>query len=295
MSISDKDKKIKEGFVGQKMIVLPPNIRRSILKNELINRFYTTSIGFYPHATFHNRVRKSGSKEHILLYCTVGSGTVKIKENIYPINPNQFIIIPKNTPHHYNSSQQEPWTIYWVHFMGDNADLLYSRYEQLSLGPVFAPYSNDRLKNFDSIFHLLENCLHIRNVEVANIKTQEFIASFIYDQELSPTNNKNDKVSQSILFMKQHINRQFSVRELAEQQNLSVTHYSRMFRTKTGSSPIHYFSELKIQLSCQHLYFTDKSIKQICIELGFNDPYYFSRLFKNLVGVSPINYRRRHR
>ena len=52
-----------------------------------------------------------------------------------------------------------------------------------------------------------------------------------------------------------------------------------------------YFSNLKIQKSCQYLYFTDLSIKEICREVGFDDPYYFSRMFKKLMGMAPSKYK----
>jgi AraC family transcriptional regulator of arabinose operon len=85
------------------------------------------------------------------------------------------------------------------------------------------------------------------------------------------------------------------IEDLAKQCGISVSHYSRLFHQRTGSSPINYFNMLKIQSSCQHLYFTDRSIKEIAIALGFDDQYYFSRLFTKLIGVSPLKYRKTHK
>lgn len=292
MTLTDKtDRKIKEGFAGQKMIVLPPNIKRNVVKNDLINRFYITAIGFYPHAAFHGRERKSGCNQYIFLYCTNGTGTVSVKGQTLELTPNQFIIIPKNTPHQYSASQNDPWTIYWIHFIGDNANILYKRYLELKIEPVFSAYDERRIETFDQIFKLLDNSFEERSLEVVNIKLQEFLSNFLYADEINPSDSESNKISESIAFMKKNIAQQFSVQELAQQQNLSVTHYSRMFRAKTGSSPNQYFSELKIQKSCQYLYFSDRSIKEICVELGFQDPYYFSRLFKKLMGVSPARYK----
>lgn len=296
MSISDKtQKKIKEGFVGQKMIVLPPNLKHQVLKNELIKRFHVTAIGYYPHAAFHDRERKSGSNQYILLYCTAGTGTVKIKGKVYNLSPNYFIILPRNIAHQYFSTKDDPWTIYWVHFAGESADLLYSRYHELETEPIFSAYDESRIEKFEQIFNLLEESFEMRNLEIVNISLFDFISNFIYGREINPPGLGSDKISDSISFMKKNIHLKYSVLQLAQQQNLSVTHYSRMFRTKTGNSPNQYFSELKVQKSCQYLYFTDRSIKEICAELGFDDPYYFSRLFKKLMGVSPAKYKSQHR
>ena len=95
--------------------------------------------------------------------------------------------------------------------------------------------------------------------------------------------------------MKENLNAVYSVQELANKQHSSVSHYSRLFQKKIGSSPIYYFNQLKIQRSCGYLYLTDKTIKEICKELGFNDPYYFSRLFKKVMGISPAKYKMKYK
>ena len=287
--------KIKEGFIGQRMIVLPPDIKKSAIKSELIKRFYLTAVGFYPHAISHDRERKFGCPQYILLYCTEGKGVIHLQGRIIELKPNTYFIIPKNVAHHYKSSQIEPWSIYWVHFVGEYADLMYNRYLEKKMDLFSIPYDDRRITAFNEIFDLLENSFEIRELEVINIKLQEFIASFIYYKEINPAFQDVDVVSNSILFMKKNLGNLVSVEELAAQQLLSVSHYSRLFRKKTGSSPNQYFNQLKIQQSCQYLYFSDRNIKEICVELGFEDPYYFSRLFKKLMGISPAKYKSHHK
>jgi AraC-like DNA-binding protein len=189
--------------------------------------------------------------------------------------------LPKNTPHQYTSSKDDPWTIYWVHFLGEYADLLYKRYLDINENPVFIAYNEERIKKFDSIFRLSEDCFNMMKLEIASIKLQELISDFIYAPIIDPDIPKNDKISDSISFMKENISHQISVKALAQQQNLSITHYSRMFRARTGSSPNQFFSELKIQKSCQYLYFTDRSIKRSATNLDFRTPTTFRAYSKN--------------
>src|SRR5690606_25499191 len=120
MDHNEQVKKIKEGFLGQKMIVIPPEVHTVISKNMLINNLYLTAIGFYPQANHHDRERKRGSAQYILLYCIKGKGTVDVFGETHVLLPNHFFIIPKNTPHHYHSSATDPWSIYWIHFEGAN-------------------------------------------------------------------------------------------------------------------------------------------------------------------------------
>jgi AraC-like DNA-binding protein len=81
---------------------------------------------------------------------------------------------------------------------------------------------------------------------------------------------------------------------MADFSNLSVTHFSALFRKKTGHSPIEYFNHLKIQKACQYLAFTSMTVKELAFYIGIEDQYYFSRMFTRLMGISPSAYRKRN-
>jgi len=104
-----------------------------------------------------------------------------------------------------------------------------------------------------------------------------------------------DTINNSIEFMKKNLGHTYNIKELADMLGYSVSHYSALFKKKTGFSPIHYYIQLKIQKSCQYLYFTNMNIKEICNKIGFDDPYYFSRMFKKMMGSSPAKYRSHHK
>lgn len=295
-NITEETKKVKEGFVGQQMIVLPPDVKKIVTKNPLTKGLYLTAIGYYPRASYHDRERRSGSSQHILLYCVDGKGYIQIGKKNYELKPNTYFIIPKGVSHHYGTSNSDPWSIYWVHFSGDNSNHLLARYTR-ELGPEVqpVPYDEQRIELFNLIFTMLENNYSTRNIELVNIKMQELLCSFIYHEELYPSYYTTDYISSSIKFMKENLDHSYSIHELASKLNYSVSHYSDLFKKKTGCSPIHYFNQLKIQKSCQFLYFTDLNIKEICVKTGFEDPYYFSRMFKKLMGLSPSKYRSTHK
>jgi AraC-like DNA-binding protein len=287
--------KIKEGFTGQRMIILPPNIRKLISLNPLLNRFYLTSMGYYPYAVYHDRERKNGSQEYILLYCIKGAGSILINGENIQLKVNSFYIIPRQTAHHYKSTVNDPWSIYWVHFNGELADYLYHIYSSQKTRLVIIPFDETRIQTFNEILTLLENSFEESVLEIAHIKLLNFIASFVYLKELNPVALENDLIQQSINFMKENVTQVYEVSDFSKAKNLSTTHYARLFKNKMGVSTLQYFNQLKIQKSCQYLYFSDKSIKEICHELGFSDPFYFSRLFKKYIGISPSEYKKLHK
>jgi transcriptional regulator GlxA family with amidase domain len=99
------------------------------------------------------------------------------------------------------------------------------------------------------------------------------------------------KIEQSISYMLQHINQPLQVATLAAAVNVSPSHYSALFKSWTGSSPIDYFIHLRMQQACRLFDSTSLNVKEVATALGYDDPFYFSRTFKTVHGVAPSEYR----
>lgn len=290
---SDDHKNPKtEGFLGQKMIVLPYSAEEDIRKNPIVGSLYATDIGYYPYARNHDRERKTGCTQYILIYCMEGQGWIYLGKTRYDLSPNTYFIIPKLCSHHYGTYDDDPWSIYWIHFTGAKADHFFERYAD-DLQPIVRPlpYNERRIDLFYEIYFSLENGMDPKNIEYANIRFFEFITSIIYGVKKKHFGPANDQVRESIDFMKSKLDKCLTIEDLANHLKYSVSHYSFLFKKATGTSPLHYFNQLKMQQACQYLSFTDLSSKEICFKLGFEDPYYFSRLFKKMMGFSPSKYR----
>ena len=64
-----------------------------------------------------------------------------------------------------------------------------------------------------------------------------------------------------------------------------------IFKERTGHSPVNYVNLMKVKEACAMLDNTKMKVNQICHKLGIDDPYYFSRLFSSIMGMSPKAYR----
>jgi AraC-like DNA-binding protein len=115
----------------------------------------------------------------------------------------------------------------------------------------------------------------------------------LYNNKYDPSGKISNKDATDIAidFLSQRIDQVVSLEDIAASVNLSPSYFSNLFKKKTGFSPIEYFNQLKIQKACQYLLFTSLRIKEIALELGIEDQYYFSRLFTKIMGVSPNEYR----
>jgi transcriptional regulator GlxA family with amidase domain len=99
------------------------------------------------------------------------------------------------------------------------------------------------------------------------------------------------KIERSVAYMKQHLNEPLQVAALAAQASISPSHYFVLFKRQTGYAPIDYFIRLKMQHARQLLDTTPSSVKEIAAALGYNDPFYFSRVFKSVNEIAPSEYR----
>jgi AraC-like DNA-binding protein/mannose-6-phosphate isomerase-like protein (cupin superfamily) len=286
----------REGFQGQRLIVLPKKIISDFLIEDPVTRqVYITDIGYYPKAAHHYMQRPSGTGEHILIYCVEGNGWVEMEKTRVDISPSQFIVIPAGVPHRYASEESHPWTIYWVHFSGETAAFIVSLIRQSA--PQQQPklsFNENRLRLFEEICSNLEKGYSTDNLRYVNMIFYHFLSSLLYEEKFNSSANKKDRdiIEVTITLMQKKVHTVISLTDLAKTACLSVSHYSAVFRRRTGYAPIEYFNHLKIQKACQYLQFTSMSVKETACMLGIDDPYYFSRMFTRLMGQSPTDYRK---
>ena len=291
--------RIKSGFPGERAIVLPQSIVQEFCQDELGRLLHITDIGFYPKAVFHYRDRSAAEAlQNILLYCIDGEGWVEIKGNYHKLSPDEVVILPKGESHKYASNPKKPWTIYWVHFDGEMASYFASDMDKpIKINPEKDSRIKDRLELFEDIFSILKNGYSQLNLDYSTTVFFHFLGSLkflsAFRKSLSDRQPNHEPIDDAIHFMRENIQRQLNMKEIAEYTGFSVSHFSTLFRQKTGVTPLNYFNQLRIQTACHHLDFTDLQINQIAMTIGFDDQFYFSRIFHKIMGCSPSEYRKR--
>jgi AraC-like DNA-binding protein len=288
--------KLKSGFRGERAIVIPSPIIEELKNDALGSLLHITDIGYYPKATFHFRKRtKEEAKQYILIYCIEGSGWFEIEGIRQKVSPEHFFILPKGKAHAYGCSSTNPWTIYWLHFDGEKAGFFSEGLDKPTpVSPQKDSRIEDRLQLFEEIFATLKNGYSKNNLDYSISGLFHFLGSlkFLGAYRESIFTNQNEDVSaDAIHFMRENIHKRLTLKEIADHVGFSTSHFSTLFQKKTGFSPLNYLSQLKIQQACHWLDFSDMKINQIALTIGFDDPFYFSRVFTKTMGVSPTEYR----
>ena len=149
--------RLKDGFDGERALVLPQLITQFMEKDPLLAALHITDIGYYPKASHHFRERTTPINQFVFIYCIDGAGWYRVNGYTYEVHENQYFILPAGMPHAYGADEGNPWTIYWIHFKGTLASCYAKNAAQpMEILPEKHSRINNRINLFEEIF--LRNC-----------------------------------------------------------------------------------------------------------------------------------------
>ena len=281
-------------FEDFRSIELPASTIQDSLEREILRDLLVTRIGYTANAAGHFIPRPEGSLDFVLHYCVDGRGWCEMLGRRWVVPPETVLLIPANEPHCYGAMDDDPWSIYWLHFTGRAAGE-YCRLLQVTReSPLFNLVCSEEIFSaFECIYEPMNKIHTYNNLAAATGALSRFLtlANIRRLSANARSRTAEENVRKTIRFMKDNISGHYSLRQLARIAHMSPNHYSGVFRRCHDHPPLEYFNRLKIQQACRLLETTSLRIKEIARELGFEDPYYFSRSFKRIVGVSPAAYR----
>ena len=313
----------KDGFQGERAVVLPPVIVEMEENDELCESLFITDIGYYPKAEHHHRMREQGVNQYVLIYCVDGSGFYVVDGKRYEVKKNQYFILPIDKPHEYGATEGHHWTIYWVHFCGKAAHVFAEgAATPQTINVTMQSRISERINIFEEILTTLHFGDGIEDLRYASSLLAHFLASMRYlgqfrrakagaayaqrqtsEQAVKDaahsrqpfTDGSNiDIVDQAIHYMRENIEQHITMDDVLRYVGYSQSHFSAVFKKKAGMSPLSYFNHLKIEYACKLLKTTDMKMNQICYKIGIEDPFYFSRMFSKQMGLSPTEYREKY-
>lgn len=295
---------MKEGFNGSRIIVLPKMVIDMMKKDPIMSQLHITDIGYFPRACHHAVRRDEGVEQYIFIYVMDGRGHYWFvdkdgKQQQYAVDSNQYFIIPANCAHAYWTDNDAPWTIYWIHFAGNLAQ--YYAEDAVSpqtVKPELYSRISSRTDHFEEIFNTLNAGYTMDNLGYASSLLNYYLSSLRYIkqyrtaiQNAGDGNGEINVVEAVIHYMKENLEKRLTLQDMAEYIGYSPSHFSSVFKQATGHAPLAYFNILKMEAACQMLDNTNMRVNQICYKIGFEDCYYFSRLFAKIVGMPPSKYR----
>lgn len=285
----------RQGFAGQHLVVLPDPIRRTAGDHPLLRNLLVTDAGYFPRAEGHRVERPQGSSTHLMIACLQGKGWVRGAGRREPVQAGDVVWLAADQGHAYGADEDDPWTLVWAHFRGEELPHWRRELDWASREPLGAVHISpdripdlgldqvyDRLEHGYSVQHLLEASAALRTTFCALLRLSQGAGAARSAAER--TTRVRDQISRAP-------ERPYRLNELAAAAGLSVPHFSLLFRKQTGYAPIDFVIRQRIKAACRLLDTTHTGVALIAAEVGFADPYYFSRCFRRVMGCSPLAYR----
>lgn len=285
-----------DGFENQYLFVLSREFTDLLQDNPLFRAFRMLDAGYFPNAKYHFRERFGGIDESVLLLCVAGEGYYKIGEaETVRLKAGQAVLLPPDITHTYGASEEKPWSIYWFHYTGEASkelgDML-TRYQPMQTTTIeteqcvqLMKQSFDFLKRplqSDEYFIVCQNALKICTILNYAAKQKEF----------QLTEKGGQAIQTAIQFMKENLHTSLSLAQISAATKFSSSHLHTMFKATTGQSPIDYFLHMKMHAASKELYFSECTVREVAAMFGIEDTCYFSRIFKKIIGMTPLEYRK---
>ena len=208
-------------------------------------------------------------------------------QSITPVEPGQGILITPGMIFEYGGRKTH-WREDYVGFTGSVA-------VQLHDAGVIQP----GLVNLGAVRRLpviIERCLDPS--DHAQVEANMMLQQLLVDIYLARRQTRDPRQQQIIELcrrIKRDLSTWWTVSEMAHSCEVSVNHFRQLFQDVTGLSPKQWLTQQKIAHASELLCQTDLSVREIGQQVGFLDPYHFSRAFKQVTRLSPMAYRRTRR
>ncbi len=292
--MSEEEPRIREGFPGQRSVVLPRPVVAAWLDSDPLWGLMPSDVGHYPRARWHFVERPEGITQAVMIYCTEGEGWARIGEASVRIRPGQILVTPPDVGHAYGANGASPWTIYWVHLAGPKVAGLARTFGIETGAPMLSPGPDPAIPAlFEKIMATLGHGYTPDNLLSASMTLGQLVTHLVVTRHRNThqDNNLDARIGRVIEAMRNNLDRSLRLADLTAGVNLSPSHFSAVFKKRTGFSSLDFFNRLKMQRACFLLDTTDLSVKAIAADLGFDDPLYFSRCFRRVHECSPQQYR----
>ena len=248
--------------------------------------------GGLEHCTPQYAIRRDTFPYHSLEYVARGRGELTLKGRTYPLQPGRLFSYGPGIPHQITGDAADPLLKYFVDFSGTRAAALL-RSCGLSPGCVSEVFPASVLQPLlDEMIQVGSQPRHESPGLCA--KLLECLTMRVLGAQ-APLAGSETPAFRTYQHCRQHIERHSSrlrtLEQIAKECHLNNAYLCRLFRRYDQQTPYQYLLRLKMNHAAERLQQPGSLVKQVAGEIGFTDPFHFSRIFTAVFGRSPSSFR----
>lgn len=229
-------------------------------------------------------------KFHIIAYSIGGHAHYTVDDKEYNVRKGDFVFFPKGKYHTGFSNPADPWISYVILF----ETLFTDKFSEERFYNIDYVTAESNVPQLTSLFQdALQEWLTKKNGYQLRCRCRimEIFCLLVRKMDYFSGNERHSQSIDSILnFMAENYTKNFTIDELSRLAGYSPSHFQSVFKKITGKTAIQYQNEIKINKARDLLQYGSFNVTEAAMQVGFNDVYYFSKLFKKIIGYNPSQY-----
>ena len=239
--------------------------------------------------------RPRGRLDYQLLYIAAGKAHFHFDGKEQIVTAGHMVLYRPKEPQKYEYYGEDQTEVYWVHFTGGNVKNILRSYGLTDDKRVF--YCGSGL-DYQNLFRTMINELQMCKENYEEVLETYLRLIFIMLKRYFANATKSDnarvveEIDKATMYFNEHYSEDISIDEYAQNNHVSVSWFIRNFKQCTGSTPMQYILSKRIYNAEILLHDSTYNVTEIAEIVGYDNPLYFSRIFKKVKGISPSEYRK---
>jgi AraC family transcriptional regulator of arabinose operon len=256
------------------------------------------TVGHFHQGKGYEAWRTRGTKDWLLIYTIEGKGRFGYAAGEVVSEPGDLVLLRPGTPHDYGvEGTLQRWELLWTHFHPRPHWLEWMTWPEAAPGAGGIRRLRLDGSTRDAVVGRFHDCHRLatgamrRREDLAMNALEEVLLRCQAANPLSDASRGDERVREAMEYICQNLARRIDLHDIAESAGLSVSRLAHLFRAETGVTCQQFLESRRLGRAVQLLELTPLSIKQIAIQVGFDNPFYFTLRFKKQTGVSPRAWR----
>ena len=240
-------------------------------------------------------LRPRGRVDYQLLYIAAGKAHFYFDGKEQIITAGHMVLYRPKEPQKYDYYGEDQTEVYWVHFTGSDVKNILRSYGLTDDKRVFYCGSGLDYQNlFRTMINELQMCKEKYSEMLEMYLKQVFIMLERYFANAARTEPIRviEEIDKATKYFNEHYNEDINIEEYTQKNYVSISWFIRAFKQCTGSTPMQYILSKRISNAETLLLDHSYNITEIAQIVGYDNPLYFSRIFKKIKGLSPSEYRK---
>jgi AraC family transcriptional regulator, arabinose operon regulatory protein len=238
--------------------------------------------------------RSGGTNDWLFIYTLDGKGRFGYRGGEFIASTGDAVFLKPHTLHDYGvEASLEHWELRWSHVHPRTHWAAYLQLPEIAPGLLHLHVEKAQRRKIEKRF------ADVHTLATSGLERREDFAMNALEEVLLLLDSINPRARRQLdprvvtvqTYLRQHLNERVPLEQLSKVCHLSSSRLSHLFREQVGMTPLEFLEAERLERAKRLLELTSVTVQAIAAEVGFENPFYFTRRFKKYTGLSPRDFR----